>query len=51
MLFPERGVDMVLAVERGNEFIAMSRRALRELLGAGKIEPDALERMWQGGHG
>src|SRR5450830_297278 len=51
MLAPERDVDMALVVERGDEFVTMPRRALRELLGAGEIEPDAFERMRQRGHG
>ena len=37
MLPPQRGVDMTLAVKRCNEFIAVPRRSLRELLGAGEI--------------
>src|SRR5665811_1955649 len=48
---PERHVDMALVVERGDEFVAMALRALREFLGAGKIEPNALERVRQRGHG
>src|ERR1039457_2645240 len=48
---PERHVDMALVVERGDEFVTMALRALRELLGAGKIEPDAFERVRQRGHG
>src|ERR1035437_2941934 len=48
---PARHVDMALVVERGDEFVTMALRALRELLGAGKIEPDAFERVRQRGHG
>ena len=51
MLFPERGVDMTLGVERSDEFISVPRRALGELLGAREIEPDAFESMRQRGHG
>src|ERR1039458_9826670 len=51
LALPELHVDMALVVERGDEFVTMKLRALRELLGAGKIEPDALERMRQRGHG
>jgi hypothetical protein len=42
---------VAVAGERGDEFVTMLRRALREVLGAGKIEPDAFEGMRQGGHG
>src|SRR5579872_3674165 len=51
VLLPEPCIDMVPGIERRHEFIAMPRRALRELLRAGEVEPDALERVWQGGHG
>src|SRR5664280_3714663 len=51
LALPELHVDMALVVERGDEFVTMKLRALRELLGAGKIEPDALERVRQRGHG
>src|SRR5262245_41943314 len=50
MLLPQHDVDMTLAVERRDKFITMSRRSLRELLGAGEIEPDAFENVRQGGH-
>src|SRR5664279_6513693 len=51
LALPELHVDMALVIERGDEFVTMKLRALRELLGAGKIEPDALERVRQRGHG
>src|SRR5664279_327977 len=51
LALPELHVDVGRAVERGDEFITVALRALREFLGAGQIEPDAFERMRQGGHG
>ena len=50
VLAPKRHVDIVLGIERGDEFITVPRGALGELLGAGKIEPDTLERVGQCGH-
>src|SRR5262249_4024761 len=47
---PQPEIDMSLAVERRNKLITVARRAGRELLRAGKMEPDALEHVWQG-HG
>src|SRR3974390_610960 len=40
---PLLAIDMAIRRERRNEFIAVPRRALRKLLRAGEIEPDALE--------
>src|SRR5665213_976129 len=48
---PKLGVDMILLVERGDEFVTLSLRALREFLGAGEVKPDALGRVRQRGHG
>src|SRR3974377_1986161 len=47
---PERLVDMTFAVERGHEFIPVPHGAQWDLLGAGKIDPDALELVWQRCH-
>jgi hypothetical protein len=51
MLTPQPWIDMTLRIERRDELISMPRRALRVLLRAGKIEPNALEHMRQLGHG
>ena len=34
---------MACPVERSDEFVAVPRGALRELLGAGEVEPDTFE--------
>ena len=50
MLAPEFDVDLAAGVERRDEFVAVLRRPVRELLRAGEVEPDALELMRQLGH-
>src|SRR5262249_49814820 len=47
---PEGRIDVPGFIERGDEFVAMARRARRKSFGTGKIEPNALEHMWQLGH-
>jgi hypothetical protein len=51
MLFPQGGVDMACTVKWSDEFIAVPRGALRELLGAGEVEPDTFETARQSRHG
>ena len=42
---------VTVPVERSHELVAMPLRSLREILGTGEIEPDALERMRKSSHG
>jgi hypothetical protein len=51
MLFPQGGIDMACTVERSGELVAVPRGALRELLGAGEVEPDTFETARQVRHG
>ncbi len=51
VLAPGFLVNVTLGVERGDELVAMLCGPLRELPGAGEVEPDALEIVRQGGHG
>jgi hypothetical protein len=44
---PQLGIDVSIGVERSDEFIAVPLRTHREVLGAGEIEPDALEHVRQ----
>ena len=51
MLFPQGGIDVACTVEGSDKFVAVPRGALRELLGAGEVEPDTFETARQGRHG
>src|SRR5215470_19614912 len=51
MLAPQLDIDMPGAVERRDELVAVARRPAGKFLGAGEVEPDALEHMRKLGHG
>jgi len=50
VLAPQFRIDVPGRIERRHELVAVARRACRIFLGAGEIEPDALEHMRQAGH-
>ena len=51
VLLPLRLIDVAVGLERRDELVAVPRRALRKLLRAGEVEPDALEIVRQRRHG
>ena len=51
VLLPLLLVDVAIGLERRDEFVTVPRGALRKLLRAGEVEPDALEIVRQRRHG